>query len=74
MTQARERRLRVLEGSYGIGGGFRCPDCGGRASLDGKPDPDATYELIFVDPEEDHANEWCQVCGRQTHVVVSWDV
>jgi hypothetical protein len=68
------RRVEDLEASHGIGGGGRgrCPDCGGRAPLDGKPDPNDTYELIFVGAEEDSENEWCSTCGRQTRVVLEW--
>jgi hypothetical protein len=66
-----ERRLYALESSAreGMGGGS-CPECGGPP--DGKPGPNDTYELLFVDPEEDSENEWCQTCGRPIHITLTW--
>jgi hypothetical protein len=63
-----ERRLEALESAHGIGGADGCPQCGQRDHR-----PGDTYEVVFVDPEEDTENEWCSTCGRQTHVVLSWD-
>jgi hypothetical protein len=66
-----ERRVDALEVSHGIGGGGGdCPGCGGPP--DGEPGPNDTFELTFEDPEEAGENEWCEVCSRQTHVVLSW--
>jgi hypothetical protein len=62
MAQTIERRVDALEVSHGIGGGGRCPECGG---LPDEPDPDDTFELVFVAPEEDDEEDtFCGRCGR----------
>jgi hypothetical protein len=66
-----EKRLRDLEAHHGAGdgGGPRCPECGGLPDRD--PDPDDTYELVFVeDDEELPGDEWCLTCGLQTQSVI----
>jgi hypothetical protein len=72
-----DRRLRALEATCGIGGGGgRCPDCGGL--LDGEPDPEATYELLFEDEWEEaglgdiQENVYCQTCGGLIYGVLSF--
>ena len=67
-TQAMTKRVGLLEASYG--GSEACPECGDPP--DGKRGPNDTYELIFVDPEEDSENEWCQTCGRPIRITLTW--
>ena len=64
-----ERRVEKLEVGGGDGGGPRCPECGG---LPDGPDPEDTFELVFVPPEEAGENEWCPCCGQQTQFVIEW--
>ena len=63
MVRTIERRVSALEEATGGGGG--CPECGGP---DG-PDDRTTYEVVIVEEAEE---EWCETCGRQTGIVISW--
>jgi hypothetical protein len=62
------RRVERLEAA--TGGGDECPECGG-------PDdfrPDDTYSVTWLEPgEADPVETWCETCGRQTTIVITWD-
>jgi len=58
-----ERRLGELEGVYGRG---PCEGCG-----DGGGGP-ASWEVVWVDPEEDSGPKWCGTCCRPLELVVTW--
>ena len=61
------RRVEALEAA--TGGGGECPECGGPED----PDNDS-YELRWLDPgEADPVETWCETCGRQTTIVITWD-
>jgi hypothetical protein len=66
MGRSLERRVSRLEEAVGAGG--ECPRCGW-----GEGDVNYTYELTFIDPggPEDR-EEYCEVCGRQLVIVLSW--
>jgi hypothetical protein len=67
VTQAL-RRVEALEAA--TGGGGECPECGGTDDFE----PDDTYEIRWIDPgEADPVETWCETCGRQTTIVITWD-
>ena len=65
MVTTIQRRVSRLEEAAGGG----CPDCGGPSGPSGAgPDDHSSYEVVW----DDHAEEWCETCGRQTAIVIRW--
>ena len=66
------RRVEALEAATGSGGFPPCPECGWSGGDDFGPDD--TYEIRWIDPgEADPVETWCETCGRQTTIVITWD-
>ena len=63
MGRGIDKRLRDLETSTG---GQACEEWG-----DGGGVP-ASWEVVWVDPEEPAEPKWCGACGRQYAFVVTW--
>ncbi len=64
MTRSIDRRVGALEALYG---GESCEECG-----DGGGGP-ASWEIVWVDPEESTESKWCGTCGRPLEIVITWD-
>ena len=68
VTQAL-KRVEALEAATGGGGFPPCPECGGD---DREPDEGDVFEVVFVDPDEDTGPEFCESCGRQLVIRITW--
>jgi hypothetical protein len=68
-----QRRVDALETSIGIGGGGpRCPECGRLPDRDPGPSEADTYELVFVEEDEEMPDEdvYCERCGELIIAVI----
>ena len=68
------RRVKLLENGGG-GGKPPCYRCGWGGDNGEPDDPDEgdTFELVFVDPEEDLGPEFCPECGRRVAYNIYFD-
>ena len=71
MVTSVQTKVRHLEAATGGGNGGECPECGWPEG--GDFGPNDTYEITWVDPGgPEDKNEFCETCGRQTVIVITW--
>jgi hypothetical protein len=56
-----DRRIEALEAIHARGS---CEACGDEAG--------ATWEVVWVDPEEPAESKWCSTCNRPLEIVITW--
>jgi hypothetical protein len=71
VAQVMEKRVEVLEESYG--GGGECPECGGPIPWD-MALSHAKVVWRGRTSEADAQDEWCSTCGRPLVIVLRWKV